>query len=309
MQEFISAGITNVAVPLFFLFSGYLFFWNVSGTVSDFTSKFMKRVKSLLIPFLVWSLWAIAFCYMLQSLPQAKPFFSKGIISEYSFSEFMEVWLIRPIAYQLWFIQHLLIIITLSPLIFWLVKNFSLYILAPLVILWVYNFNLFYLSAEGLLFFSVGALIAIKMPHALLSRLPQYDLILSLSWLSVVLLKTYLFWISGNESLLIVVLGKCGILIGMLSVWSLYDRFWLHLSSSALTIPGMAGYSFFLFVSHEPILIIIKKLLIANIQAGSYTLLFVYILTALFTITICLTMGYYLKRLSPAFYDLITGGR
>lgn len=31
VQDFISGGITNVAVPIFFLISGYLFFFNMTG--------------------------------------------------------------------------------------------------------------------------------------------------------------------------------------------------------------------------------------------------------------------------------------
>ena len=45
--------ITRVAVPLFFVFSGYLFFYkNRSFTFGTYFMKLKKRVRSLLVPYL-----------------------------------------------------------------------------------------------------------------------------------------------------------------------------------------------------------------------------------------------------------------
>lgn len=62
IQEFISQGITRIAVPLFFAISGYLFFLNLSGTWSEFKEKYRKRIKTLLLPYLFWSLWSLLVC-------------------------------------------------------------------------------------------------------------------------------------------------------------------------------------------------------------------------------------------------------
>ncbi len=56
IQFFFSEGIARVAVPIFFIISGYLFFLNFQGTKSEFISKYKKRAKSLLVPFLFWSI-------------------------------------------------------------------------------------------------------------------------------------------------------------------------------------------------------------------------------------------------------------
>ena len=58
-----SEGICRVAVPIFFLVSGYLFFvkleeWNTNIWID----KLKKRVKTLLIPYVLWNL--ITICLM-----------------------------------------------------------------------------------------------------------------------------------------------------------------------------------------------------------------------------------------------------
>ena len=46
LQDLISGQIGRCAVPLFFMISGYLFFYNIN-TLNDVISKIKKRVKSL----------------------------------------------------------------------------------------------------------------------------------------------------------------------------------------------------------------------------------------------------------------------
>lgn len=48
-----------LAVPTFFLISGYLFFYNIKGT---FAQKIKRRVKNNLFPYIAWnSIWLIVF--------------------------------------------------------------------------------------------------------------------------------------------------------------------------------------------------------------------------------------------------------
>src|SRR4051812_4625301 len=69
IEDVISQGFTRIAVPLFFMLSGFLFFLNIKGTRNEFWNKIKKRGRTLLIPFLFWSLFGIGFYFTLQTVP------------------------------------------------------------------------------------------------------------------------------------------------------------------------------------------------------------------------------------------------
>ena len=53
IQNIISYGICTIAVPMFFLISGYLFFYKFDPTLQGLINKYKKRFKSLVIPFVI----------------------------------------------------------------------------------------------------------------------------------------------------------------------------------------------------------------------------------------------------------------
>ena len=62
-----SEGLCRVAVPIFFLISGYLFFYNLEEWNKNiWIDKLKKRIKTLLVPYILWNL--IAFCFPLLKL-------------------------------------------------------------------------------------------------------------------------------------------------------------------------------------------------------------------------------------------------
>ena len=64
---FISELLCRVAVPTFFIFSGYLFFGkSETFTRHDYVAKLKSRAKSLLLPFIVWNLVFILMLYIKQ---------------------------------------------------------------------------------------------------------------------------------------------------------------------------------------------------------------------------------------------------
>ena len=57
LKLLISQTLVKVAVPVFFIISGYLFFANVKEwNFSVYKEKMFRRVKKLLIPYLIWNL-------------------------------------------------------------------------------------------------------------------------------------------------------------------------------------------------------------------------------------------------------------
>ena len=79
-QNFFSNGITRIAVPLFFIISGYLFFLQFQPTIENYFEKIKKRIKTLFIPYLIWSIIGVLLYFVLQTIPQSQSFFTNSLI-------------------------------------------------------------------------------------------------------------------------------------------------------------------------------------------------------------------------------------
>ena len=55
-RSLVNPGLTRIAVPMFFIISGYLFFANIKTLDKEaYTRKISSRIKSLLLPYLAWN--------------------------------------------------------------------------------------------------------------------------------------------------------------------------------------------------------------------------------------------------------------
>src|SRR5690554_590157 len=142
IQYVISDGITRIAVPLFFMISGFLFFFGVNSfSLNTYKTKIYKRIKTLLVPYLFWTTFTILFYYILQSFPFSKPFFTKGLIREYSYVDYILRILINPLPYQFWFIRDLMLLVLISPLLFFGIKKIKLVVISLLLYTWFFEFD------------------------------------------------------------------------------------------------------------------------------------------------------------------------
>lgn len=160
------------AVPLFFMISGYLFFWDIEiYDIPKYKHKISRRIKTLLIPYLIWN--------MLYLIPLMTANFLKD--KDYSLWLLIEnLWvcpdqsdripqmiLATPVDPPLWFIRDLMVCMAISPLIWIVLKNkWSLVVtLITLSFLYFSSIPVQYpfpgFSVISILFFSIGSAISI----------------------------------------------------------------------------------------------------------------------------------------------------
>lgn len=183
-----SMTLSHIAVPTFFVISGYLFFqgfqlWNWQ----TYFSKINKRMYTLLFPYIVWNSFYIVMVISMKMggvIMKGKPL--QGIIDWWndhngflmyyhaeSFSERVN-WLggeglfSFPILVPMWYIRDLIVLCILSPVVYGLLcRNrkrwgyITLFIMAFLYISAIYPF-IPGLSPAPLLFFSVGAYLSLN---------------------------------------------------------------------------------------------------------------------------------------------------
>lgn len=310
LQEYISQGIATVAVPLFFCISGYLFFLNFNGTTSAFLLKFRKRIKSLLLPYLIWSLWGLLFYFILQLFPQSQNFFTKKLIVDYSLNEFANTIFISPIPYQLWFLRDLIMLVLFSPAIFWLIKKTRILLIIFLLAMWfnLLDLNFYIFGTESLLFFTLGAYLALYQKSFLLKKihLKNYWILLIL-WFTIVFIKTSL--LNSEYTFLYILAGKISVIIGISTIWISYDNLMKNKLIPNTKILNLSIYSFFIFVFHEPFLTFFKKGMFYISGTSDLMVLINYFTSPLVIITLSIIVGFILSKVTPRFYHFITGGR
>lgn len=310
IQNFISQGVTRTAVPMFFLISGYLFFLNIkTGHYNIFLAKIKSRLKTLGIPYIMWSVLGIVVYYVFQSVEFSKPYFTNDIIREYSRSNWFQTVLIQPIPYQLWFIRDLLALIFLSPLIYWVLNKIKYFFLLFLLILWFFNFDIILFSNEAILFFAIGGFIALNKFENQFNIFKRNSIFLTVTWLLLVFVKTSLIHINYENQFLIILIYKMSIIIGLSAIWFIYDKILSDLDISSKWYYRLFKYSFFLYAFHEPFLKILKKamhILMGNTELSSFL---IFLSAPLLVIMISIIFAWYLKLKLPSLYSLLSGGR
>lgn len=241
----------RVCVPLFFMISGYLFFANVAENFgkTEYFSKLKSRLHSLLKPYLFYNALAVVlFLIMGLMRPDLQSGFTP-VVSEWNaplvVSLFWDYGKNIPIVPQFWFIRNLMVIVLLTPFIYFLIKKVGYFFVSVLGCLWVLNVWEFGIPGTmGLFFFSLGAAMAIKGESVfdVAVRLRCIGFLYPMLALVDILTKTCAFNIYVHN---------VAILSGMLFVWYWVGNLlakYAGLKMNAL----LSASTFFLFAVHEP---------------------------------------------------------
>ena len=305
-QVFFNSGITVMAVEFFFAVSGYLYFYNFTPSWANFLDKYKKRFFSLAVPFLLWSLWGIIFYFVMQSLPFTDRYFADDLlVRNYTLGDFIKTLLIEPLAYPLWFLPELFKYVLLSPLIYFYIKKFSHYSVLPFALCWFFGVKMMIFREEGILFFLLGSLLAIKGIDLNMRARSVFIYATAVMWVAMAVAQTYFAYSWWDFS---PYLDKLCVALGVASIWQLYDII-VEGKTVSQPILNLSSYTFFLFLSHEPVLHIYKKLLFLILGSSSSGSLLIYITAPLLTIATGLAAARLLELYTGPFYKVITGNR
>ena len=307
IQDFFTQGIARIAVPLFFMISGYLFFLNIKGTLSEFKSKIVKRIKTILIPYLVWSCWGLVFYTILQSLPMAQNFFTNGLIKDMDIEEILTILFFNPLPFQLWFLRDLMILVVFSPLLFFAIKYLRGLAILLAFIPWISGYFYGFINTDSLLFFMLGGYLAV-FDKLISFDGKKYTYLLFSFWILLVIINSiFLFQGISIFDFWMSVLNKITLLVGVVAIWTIYDKLRGKINITALD--PLFSFSFFLYAFHEPVLTMAKKGLFFILGNSQHVSFCVYILAPFLTIVLSLYVGFLAKKYIPKIYDIATGGR
>ncbi len=169
-QGYISLALMRWALPFLGLVSGFLFFRTFTPTPQGYLAKLRSRTRTLLLPFLIWSGAGVLFALAFTASPYAaqSPYWTVD-----SLGQALDMWLLHPVIYPLWFLQALMTCMVLSPLVYLAVKWLRGWVLVPAAAWWVLGLQPMalwpWVSATAFPPFIVGAAIALlgwRMPFA-----------------------------------------------------------------------------------------------------------------------------------------------
>ena len=229
----VSETLVKVAMPTFFVMSGYLFFVNAtphsdhrSENVTEWNaktywSKLRRRAKTLLVPYIIWN---IAMAVKLQT---------------FSLSIFIE-----PANMPLWFLRDLMIVSLLTPIIYIGVRKLGYWIFA--ILLPIYLTGLYAvqpgLTPYAICFFTLGGFLSIRkmdlIETCLKYETPSYVLTILLGIGMILTFHTPIF-----SPLML-----CFRVVGVVTVFCIAHRI---LSTTNKRIPQIAcDASYFIYLAH-----------------------------------------------------------
>ena len=131
LNQIMSETFGRVAVPFFFLQSGYwMFRYDIYNKKSDVLKrKLKKKVTSLGIPYLLWNIWGLLFFIILTHIPGMPFRIYDGQVVSITLDNILYGVFLHKFYFPFWFMQDLIVLTALSPvLVILLRKRYIAYI-------------------------------------------------------------------------------------------------------------------------------------------------------------------------------------
>lgn len=295
VQFSISEILCRLAVPIFFLISGFFMAYHNDGSIQTYISKIKSRVKSLLVPYLIFSIIWVAISMF------------TGQIEISNVMDFILYIFISPIPFQFWFLQHLMILVLLSVLLYKLIKRFGILSMTIMGIIYMFDNDLRTGFGGSLFYYGMGMSWCLCINSLTEGALIHKNLFISaftILFIACILARLFEFDV---EYTLYCIANKVMIFCGVcwLMWWILFDKSpfntpkWMAISS---------GTSFLIFCLHEPLLSFLKSMYL-HIFSAQYEIFVGYFILPTVAILLCLTVDHIVKRANLKLYKILTGGR
>jgi peptidoglycan/LPS O-acetylase OafA/YrhL len=309
VQEMISDKIGRCAVPLFYIVSGYLFFYKVPNGMYSIFEKMKKRVRTLVIPYIIAAVFFVVFGVFVTIIPGTNQFinnsaclllFEKNWITVFV-SIFYDAVNGCPMAFQLWFLRDLIILILFASLWYFLFRYLKW---RWIIIVFALNyFSIKYFPIYALFWFSLGgALVQLNIAK----ENTKTGILLLVLFL--VLCSLQLFY---SDLLLWTYFEIPITLLGVTSIWFMYGLFVSPQFSlqNYSWLSKACSFTFFIYLFHEPTLNIVRKLIVFVLGKNETGYLVSYLVSPWIFIILAIIVGLGLKKHIPKLYEIAVGGR
>lgn len=214
IERLFSIVLPSVAVPSFYIISGFLFFYSLQNwNTNTYIHKIQRRVNTLIVPYLLWNIIPV-FLILLRvvggSLIAHHEVSFSAIISvltdNVSYHTFWDMhrddYMFLPMNMPLWFLRELILLVFVSPLIYVFIRYTKSIGIILLVILYISGASVPYVRSQfffALAFYTLGSWTAINLRYEkLFAGIRNYSCVLHIFSLICVVLATYSFLSAGS---------------------------------------------------------------------------------------------------------------
>lgn len=288
----------GAAVPLFFLFSGYLQF----SKKNNYICLLKKRTKSLFIPYIIWTLLNVLLFYIAQSIPQLTVFFQNenNIVRNFKTLDWINLFWQHsnscPFVYQFWFLRNLIILVLFSPVLTYVAKKFPFLSLVGITIGYINGLPLAF--DKAIFFYMAGWYFAEY-------KISFFKIADKIKWMEYLVLLV-LILIANINNYDIFGIGTIISCLFFLKISKLIIE-----KEKLFSIANyLSGFSFFLYAIHTPFLgTSLNKISWKIIPLHGVWCLVQFIIPCLLCIIIGTGIGILLKKYIPSVFKILNGSR
>ncbi len=306
VSEMISHHLGPMAVCWFFLLSGYLLFLNLPKdgfTMKWMSDKWKKRLRTLVLPYLMWNLLVVAIfivkwhSFQRIGIPQS----SEDIEAVRQGPWF---WLVTgPIDFPLWYMRSLIVMTILAPLVWMLAAKSRIVFPIAMTLLYLSPLEVPFVLMHSVYFFSIGAWLGLHKINILSfsRRIKTPVSILAALTLIVATLRTgyadHTFWL------------RLFYPFGMITFMNICDRL-IDNDNRKIRLTRLSAAVFFIYATHEIYILGWTKGLFVRIFGETLPGTWIkYIFVPIVVLAICLALYRLLNLLMPRTLAFLCGGR
>ena len=276
-------------------------------SVKDCLKGIKKRMRTLLIPYIIWNLVFVGWYAVLAITPGISQFVNSNILGHLSVDhplDSLRYLFMEPAGFHLWFLRDLIIYVMCTPLLYLMGKRFP--IVSFFILLAVFGG----FQRSGITYYFLGAVVSQRLGIAKFNTFFPNSIIVLFGFLFV-------------ANCVMATIPSCAIMVdnpyfqklvnlsGIFFIWSLYDSLYKFDSSSNArrTLLLVSRFSFFIYLFHEPAFNIIKKITLRLVGVGGTQLVFLYFFNPIAMCIIAVGIGVLFHRTFPKLYSVCVGGR
>ena len=301
IEYLFSEVVSRTAVPAFFFISALLLYKKEFKWIDNLK----KKIRSLVIPYIIVNSFWIAVYLILQSIPSLSTYFTMDgyIIRNWDIIGWLKGYGIfsSPLVAPLWFIRDLFVLNVLSKVIKRILNYAPTAFAILLLLFWIspYNTHVFCLNKQALCFWSFGY-ICVHFNY----NLEKLDRVRS-PWLVSLYFILVAMDVLFKESQLNWIIHNIAILFGVV-FWFVYGTTIQKDSINRLLLL-ISEYSFGIYLFHQLTLNCINKVYAKLIPPSSISQLFGYLVIPNIVIAGCVLFSIFLKKYAKRLYCVLFG--